>query len=278
MTRPWKYVLWPCAVAAGFGLLVTRQSLRAAPATPVVASPSSSFVNYVSGAARWLNVLHVLELSQGVTLTQDDATLKTDAAVVNLNGRNQILTARSQAPVHLYDPQNDLTGRQGFVDFQRHIATLTGGTTLVVKPGPCEAGASPDSLRSQFKDAATLTCDALTYDYRRKVGLVPGPLTVRQVIRQTKTERVLSADSGKYDTRAQVITLTGNVHGHNGRDQISTSTVTIGTKEGAEFISIPVKLQGVFGVPPEDQTPEQKADDAAPAPQGTLSAAPRSNP
>ena len=35
-----------------------------------------------------------------------------------------------------------------------------------------------------------MTCEKMIYDYRRKTGQVPGPLTIRQ------KDRVLTADSG----------------------------------------------------------------------------------
>ncbi len=247
--------------------LASRPQLHAAPAT----APSSSTVSYQAGAARWLNVPRTIEMTQGVTFSQDDAVLKTQAAIVNLDEHQRALNARSESQVHLYDTQNDLNGKQGFLDFVRHLASLKDDITLVVKP----TGSAPTgSMRSQFKDAATLTCQAMIYDYKNKIGRIPGSLKVRQMVEGK--ERVLTADSGQYDANAQVIKLTGNVRGHNGEDTINATEATIGTKEGDEFINIPVKLQGVFGVPPdEDETPENKpSPPPPPAKSGTIPAAP----
>lgn len=265
-----KYALFFGGVLCVLGL-IARPQLQAAPAPPPAAPASASFVSYQAGAARWLNVPRTIEMTQGVTFSQDDAVLKTQAAIVNLDEHQRALNARSEAPVHLYDTQNDLNGKQGFLDFVRHLASLKDDITLVVKPtGNAPAG----TMRSQFKDAATLTCQTMIYDYKNKIGRIPGPLKVRQMVEGK--ERVLTADSGKYDVNAQVITLTGNVRGHNGEDTIATSEATIGTKEGDEFIHIPVKLQGVFGVPPDnDETPENKvAPPPPPAKSGTVPAAP----
>lgn len=252
-----------------------RPRAGAAPAAAPPPAPSS-FVSYEAGAAKWLNVPRTIEMSQGVTFSQDGAFLKTQTAIVNLDENQRALNARSQAPVHLYDAQNDLNGKQGFLDFSRHLASLKDDIVLVVKPDGAAQNASAGSLRSQFKDAATLTCQAMLYDYRRKIGRIPGPLKVRQMVEGR--ERVLTADSGKYDVNAQVITLTGNVRGYNGRDKIFAATATIGTKEGAEFINIPVKTIGVFGVAPADETPENRADSApppaAPPASATVPAAP----
>ena len=78
----------------------------------------------------------------------------------------------------------------------------------------------------------------MTYDYRRKIGRVPGAFTVHQ------KDRVLTADSGEYDTQAETVRLVGHVHGHNGQDQIQASRVIFGLKEGAESITIPVPTHG----------------------------------
>ena len=215
-------------------------------------------VTYDAGYARWLNAPRTVEMSQGVTFQQDDAFLKTSAATVVLDDQQRALSAKSVAAVHLYDTQNDLTGSQGFIDFTRHLATVTGDIVLTVKPGPREAQSSAKSIRRRFTAPATLTCREMTYDYRRKIGRVPGPLTVRQ------NDRVLTADAGEYDTRAQVVTLTGNVHGHNGEGTIVAPLVKVGLQEGSEYISIPgPNVHGVFNVKPE---PDDASASTPPAP------------
>ncbi len=249
--------------------LLLHAALSAPAARPApVATASSQTVSYDAGAARWLNAPRTVEMSQGVTFSQDDAFLKTAAAIVALDNQQRALNAKSSTSVHLYDPQNDLTGAQGYVDFTRHLATLTGSIVLVVKP----AKASPQtSLRSQFKDAATLTCSEMTYDYRQKLGRVPGALTIHQ------KDRVLTANSGEYDARAQTVVLKGNVHGHNGDGEIHAPLARMGLKEGSEFIFLPgPSIHGVFHVPPDqaetiplppstDSAPNTSAPTSAPA-------------
>ncbi len=238
----------------------------AALAAGAAPAPAQQYVTYDAGASRWLSAPRTVEMSQGVVFSQDDAHLKTEAALVNLDDQQRALNAKSAGPVHLYDTQNDLTGAQGFVDFTRHLATLTGHIVLTVKPGPREAGGS--SARRQFQQPATMTCDALTYDYRRKTGRVPGPLTVRQSIPQKNgilLKRTLTADAADYDSRAQTIVLTGHVHGQDSDGNIIQATttagrsITIGLKEGEEYIQVPLPLHGVFPT-------KNEPDEAAPAP------------
>ncbi len=264
----------PPRLLLGSALLLLAGSvllLHAAPspaaargATPPV-RPSQT-VSYEAGNARWLNAPRTVEMSQGVTFNQDDAYLKTAAAVVALDDQQRALNAKSGTAVHLYDTQNDLTGAQGFVDFTRHLATLTGNIVLVVKPAP---NTSPASVRSQFKDAATLTCALMTYDYRQKIGRVPGALTIHQ------KDRVLTADTGEYDTRAQTVVLKGNVHGHNGDGEIHAPYVKMGLQEGKEYIFLPgPSIHGHFNVPPEQADLLPNAPDTAdiPAPKSSVTA------
>ncbi len=211
-------------------------------------APSSApqYVTYDAGFSRWLNAPRTVEMSQGVTFSQDDAFLKTNAAIVNLDDQQRALNAKSQSPVHLYNAQDDLTGRQGFIDFTRHLATLNNDITLIVKPGLKDAAASPGSLRTRFKDPATLTCAELTYDYRHKIAHIPGALTVHSA------GRVLTADSGEYDAATEIVTLVGHVHGTSGDNVIDAPKVEINVKEGQESVTIKAPTHGTFRVKDDD--------------------------
>ena len=223
--------------------------------TSLAAAAPEHIVNWAAGGSTWLNAPHVLQVFHGVTIQQDDSHLVTDAAIINLDDDQQALNADSRAPVHLWDTQDDLTGQHGYVDFTKHVATVQDKITLVVKPGPNNQNAPKGALRGRFKDPATLTCEKMIYDYRRKSGLIPGPLTVRQ------KDRVLTADSGTYDGRAQIVVLTGHVHGHDHDNLIDAPQAYFGVREGDEFIRINAHVHGTFRPKPDDQN---NADDQAP--------------
>lgn len=267
----WRRVL-PCA-GAGF-LLLTRFSLTTQAADTVdKPAKTQQFVTYKFGAAQWLNAPHSIEMSQGVTFGQDDATLRTDAAVALLDNAQNLLSAQAQGPVHIYDPQDDLNGQHGAIDFTKHQATLQDNIVLIVKPGKRENESSSGSLRRQFKDPATLTCQTMTYNYRSKIGRVPGPLTVRQII-QAKTgtvTRTLTADAGIYNGKAQTILLLGNVKAQDSDGNViqaptpsSDKPVVIGIKEGAEYIKVPFNLVGKFPLKSQegDSADTEKSDAA----------------
>ncbi len=266
------------AAAAGLFLTHSAAVLHAQSSAPAAAPET---VSYQSGASRYLSAPHTLELSQGVQFGQDDAVLKTDAALTMFDKDNNVISAKAQGPVHLYDTQDDLTGQHGSIDFTRHMATLRDSIVLVVKPGKREAGADGASLRKQFKDPATLTCQMMTYDYRFKVGKIPGPLTVTQVI-QTKEDglqtRTLTADAGLYDGRKQTIQLVGDIKGtYSDGSKIEGDTrllglpVIISIKEGTEGVFVPFPSHGVFPVKPQakgqnDASADEEPDLTLPVP------------
>ena len=265
--------------------------LLAPPGTPShaqsrsVPAKSTKFVSYEAGTAEWLSAPHTLQLSQGVKFGQDDATLKTEAAVALLDKDQNVISATAQGPVHLFDSQDDLTGQHGSVDFTKHLATLRDSIVLVVKPGKREASSKSGSLGKQFKDPATLTCGAMTYDYKFKVGRIPGPLTVTQVV-QTKEggpqTRVLTADAGFYNGKAQTIQLVGTVRGtYSDGSVIEGDTRTLGkpvlinVKEGAESIFLPFPTKGHF---PTKSQPDNSTDTKDDEPDLTLPAPPAHTP
>ncbi len=256
---------------AGVGLLLLARfapTLQAADPLPAAraADASPQTVSYQFGAAQWLNVPRTVQMSEGVTFGQDDATLKTEAAIALLDAEQHLLSAQAAGPVHIFDPQDDLVGQHGKIDFTRHLATLENNIILLVKPGKREDQAAAGSPRKQFKDPATLTCEAMTWDYRRKIGRVPGALKVVQVV-QTKDgpeTRTLTADAGLYNGKAQTIQLVGSVRVRTSAGDVfvadtrpSGKPVVIGTKEGAEFLSIPFSSSGVLAVRPEDKSGTQ---------------------
>ena len=271
-------------------LLVARQgqTLRAAPAASKAPSP----VGYKAGMSQYLASGRSIAMTQGVEFTQDDAVLRTDHATALTDGDANLLSADAPGPVHLFDAQDDLTGRRGSVDFTHHLARLSDSIVLRVTPGRREAQAPTGSPRRQFRDPATLTCAAMTYDYRRKLGKIPGPLTVRQVIQQKDgpLTRTLTAEGGLYNGKAQTILLVGTVRGLDSDGNViaadtraSGKAVVIGIREGAESISVPFKINGQFKVKPETDGGKDAGDGldelpavppAAPVPASPTPAAP----
>ena len=191
-------------------------------------------MTYDAGYSRWLSAPRTVEMSQGVSFQQGEAFLKTDAAVVHLDSKMNAVNAQSLSKVHIYDSSNDLTGDTGQMDFVHHVASLQGNIVLVTRrKAPGETDSEP----------ATLTCASIDYDYRKKIGSIPGALVVHQ------KDRVLYADRGVYDTAAQTITLTGNVHGHDVRgNMLQGPTAIVSVTPGQESVTLQGPIHGSFPV------------------------------
>lgn len=256
----------PIAAATGLALARLGAALYAAPTSP---AKQPSDVGCVANVSQYIGNQRTVLMSQGVTFTQDDATLKTESVVAHLDKDQYLVSAEAQSPVHLYDTQDDLTGLHGSIDFTKHLAKLQDNIILRVTPGKRETTAPDGSPRRQFKDPATLTCAAMTYDYRRKIGKIPGPLTVHQVIQQKDgpLTRTLTADAGLYNGHAETILLVGTVKGTDSDGNVifadtraSGKPVTIGIKEGAEYISVPFRTDGHFRVKPETNDGKDTSD------------------
>lgn len=258
----WKLPTLSLLTALGLAIaIITREgSAVPSPAQPTspAAVPSNTpaqdkTVTYDAGYSKWLSAPHTVEMSQGVSFQQGEAFLKTDAAVVHLDSKMNAVNAQSQSKVHLYDPSNDLVGDSGDIDFVHHLASLHGNVVLVTKrKAPGETDDSP----------ASLTCDMINYDYRKKIGTVPGPLTVHE------KDRVLHADQGVYDTAAQTVTLTGNVHGRDSRgNMLQGPTAVVTVTPGQESVTLQGPIHGSFEVPDDDSTttPSKKKPAGAPA-------------
>jgi len=256
--------------AAALCLMLARPSLslHAQSAAPGKATKS---VSCTAAKSKWLEEPRIAQLYNGVVFGQDDETLKTDTVVALFDKDHNIVSAKSQGSVHLYDLQNDLTGQHGSVDFTKHLAMLSDSIVLVVKPGKRQANVRSGSPVKQFKDPATLTCQAMTYDYRFKIGRIPGPLTVTQVI-QTKNDgprtRVLTADAGLYNGRAETIQLVGTIRGtYSDGSVIEGDTRTLGQpmiisiKEGSESIFAPFKMTSHFTVKNQTDSGSDSKDD-----------------
>ena len=225
------------------------------PPQPAAASDDET-VSYESGPARYLDKQKMWQMTGGVKFTQSDAHLDTNAALVNLDKDLKAKSAKSLAPVHIYDTLNDLTGDHGFLDFTSHVATLNDHITLIARP---RTNAKAGSPQSQIKDPATLTCEVMTYDYRKKMGTVPGPLVVHQ------KDRILTANSGIYNGKDKTVTLVGNVHAKQGDgNEIFAQKMTVGIEEGNEWIYIPGPIRGAFKSQKDDKPAPTKPAEPAP--------------
>ena len=223
--------------------------MLAAPLPPVntdsivADSQAGSVVTYEIGSIKFVQAQHEAKMTDGVTFHHDSATMQMGAATASLGNDQSLQTAQSDTPVHIYDAYNDLTADHGTIDFRHHLARLEGNVVINVKPSKADQNAPKSSLRSSFTGTAVLTCSKLTYDYKSKFTTIPGTLTVHH------QNRVLTSDMGTFDSKSEIATLIGHVHGHDSDGNILNGpSATMNVREGEEAIKLNGPVTGTFKV------------------------------
>ncbi|HEX5322490.1 MAG TPA: hypothetical protein VFW40_01805 [Capsulimonadaceae bacterium] len=223
-----------------FHLVAASQALPSASATPAATSAKTIVHVDAPQGGHWDGQTHTWLMHGHWTFKQEDATVETVGGTYD----QKAAFARSQSPVTLKDPQTVLTGQQGTVDFNQHVATLAGDIHLTVKPKPAEKGA--DTLTAKSHQPAVMTCDQIVYNYRTKKATATGHFVVHQ------KDRTVTAEKGLYDANAQLVTLDGDVHYSTTDGQSFTATeAVISIKPGNETVDVNGPIKGDF--PSNDQ-------------------------
>lgn len=259
----------PKAAPGGVAPMPVAPPSTAAPAPP---SKDDETVTYDSGPAQYIDKDHRWMMTGGVTFVQGDSTLATQSALVNLDQDMKAHDAKALAPVHLWNDQDDLTGTHGTIDFSTHVATITDNITLIAKPS-AKPDSSGDSVRKQFKDPATITCDKIIYNYRNKTGHIPGSLTIHQ------KDRTVTADMADYDGNRKVVDLHGHVHGVlKDGSVVDAPEVQIGVDEGHEWLYVPGHIHGTIPskAQHENDDTEDNGGKSTPAPPPAMPPIPES--
>jgi lipopolysaccharide assembly outer membrane protein LptD (OstA) len=103
-------------------------------------------------------------------------------------------------------------------------------------------------LRARLKEPVTLVCKTVKYYYKDKRAEATGPVTV------TRKTQVVTGDSGVYTANDEIVSLTGNVHGKDEKNQtFDAPSVKMCVKEGAEWMEAP-DVKATFYVKDEEQT------------------------
>jgi lipopolysaccharide assembly outer membrane protein LptD (OstA) len=165
-----------------------------------------------------------------IVATHGDTTLTADRIAYN-EAEN---TATATGHIRVTNPRNRVEGDTAAVDFNRKIVRLRGenGVRIVALPTPSKEGAT--GLRNRIKEPVTLDCKAIDYNYRAKTASAEGPVKV------SRTNQVLTGDAATYSADDDLISLTGNVHGKDEKNQtFQAPSLKVSLKEGAEWMEAP---------------------------------------
>ena len=247
--------------------MLAAQTETAKPAVETKpAEPKYTEIKYSADASsyKYEGADRILVLKGNVKFVQGDTVLVAD----KIDYRESTRTAVASGNLKIYDDQSTITGETCTVNFKEKKGTLTGSVHMVAKPKPkpetttaAADTSKPKSLRSEFKDEVDITCDKIEYWYKDKRAVVSSPL---KMIQKTRT---LTADSGTYLGKDEIVELVGNVKGTDDKEKHSFSApkVTVSLKKDAEWIEAE-KATGSFYVKEEEETPPaEKAPEKAPA-------------
>ena len=218
---------------------------------------------------KWDGDDRILVLKGNVKFIHGDTTLLAD----KVDYRESTRTANATGNLKISDDQSATTADACIMNFKEKKCSLTGGVNMVANPKPKAESApkedKPKSLKSEWKDETTITCDKVDYFYKEKRAVISSPVKIVQ-----KT-RIVTADSATYLGKEEIVRLTGNVKGQDEKDRHSFSApkVTISLKENDEWIEAE-KATGSFYVKDEEEesqpaekpaetTPEQPAEEPA---------------
>lgn len=188
----------------------------------------------------------IVTLSGNVVIVFENTTLRTDAAV--LNETTQIAT--SPGTVQIDDGQNTIRASRGVAYYKKRRADFENSVRITVRPRTQDRSAPEGSLRREFKEPVTVSCNTGQYNWRQKRATAWGDLTFKQ------KNRTLVAEQAIYDGKKETLLLNGKIRGVDNGDTIQGAQALIGLKEGAEFFEIAgskeAALSGRFRVDDND--------------------------
>lgn len=213
MTR-WFAIRVSLVFAALLALTFSVGGLLAAdPTKPVPASapPSTKNLNVKCShtvAKQIGNNVWQTTLTEAI-VTQEDSTFTAKLIVVESAKKVHTMTCTGD-PVFT-DSQTRITADKVVGQSTPRWADFTGSVKMVVTPKKKEDG---NSLKSQVSgEPSTITSDALSYDYGKKVAHGRGSVVVVQ------KNRTVWADDAVYEQKTDLVTMTGNIRMKNTGDE-----------------------------------------------------------
>ena len=192
------------------------------------------------------------KLSGDVRFTFEDTILRTDAAT--FNEKTQVAVA--PGALQIDDTLNTITASKGIAYYKKRRADFIGDVRIVVRPRKEDTNAPAGTLRGEFKEPVTITCDQVQYNWRRRFATATGNLTFKQ------KDRTVTADRVEYDGKNEVARLIGNVRGVDRGREIRGDQAIIGLKAGSEYLQLMGNIGGTFRVEDDEETPGE--EEAAP--------------
>ncbi len=260
---------------AATGLSLLHSSAGAAPQD---ATPKKRKIGVESDSYSDNSVTGIRTLSGNVRITSDSTVMRT--ALAQYNTRTSIAVA--PGTIRIDDERNTLVGSSGKAFYKKREAIIQGTVKIVVRPKPGSASAPEGSVRREFKDPVMVFCDQVVYDWRNRIAVATGNLTLKQNTSDGVT-RTATAKKLVYYARDERLILEGDVNAVDSKGQkLKGPQATAIIREGAEEFRMEKGATAEILIEDEDDpvAPATPAGTAPPAPTAPVTppTAPEVNP
>ncbi len=169
----------------------------------------------------------VYTITGNVIVKYQDTTITADKGVYS----KVTETVVAEGNLKIVDTDNEITGPSGTALLNERRVVIDGPVKMVARPRPKES-VSPDSFEAKLREPATITCDKLEYQYRKKVAIAEGNLKVVQ------KGQTLVGKKAVYEVSEKLLTLSGGFTATDEKGQVFSTTGTgkASLKEGSEWI------------------------------------------
>lgn len=175
----------------------------------------------------------VYTITGNVVIKHLDTVLTSKKVTYTESKDKKTRVAVADGDLKIVDSQNIITGTKATADLNARNTVIDGNVKLISKgKATTDEVNDTQSAKAQLKSPATITCDRMEYQYRKKIATADGNLKI------TQKGRVLVGNKGVYDVKQELVTLTGGVKVTDEQGQTFTSpgVVKASLKDGAEWI------------------------------------------
>lgn len=174
----------------------------------------------------------IYTITGNVVIKHLDTVLTSNMVEYTESKDKKTRVAVAEGNLKIVNPENEITGTKATADLNARTTVVDGNVKLVSKGKPQASEKNAQSTKAQLSEPATITCNRMEYQYRKKIATATGTLKI------TQKGRVLTGDKAIYDVNQELVTMTGGVKVKDEQGQTFTSpgTVKASLKEGSEWI------------------------------------------
>ena len=226
--------------------------------------PDDPHVYYKNDLAEYTTQNEQLLMKGNVVFEYKDTIFKSQKVLYDRPGR----IASSPEPVQLDDSQNTITGDRGTAYYKLTTSKIEGNVKIIARPDQ-KASASGKGIRKDFDSPVTIRCKNVTYNWKTKIAIPTGDITINFNIKNKKgpKEWTVTSNTMEYDGKIETVYLRGNVKGTTkDGERVNGETGTVLLKAGEEQLKLTMSKNNKLNYDTVDEEPEKKDEKAATPP------------